>query len=263
MQAQPSDGAMAVVFADAGSVEAVLPSFPGVEIAAFNAPRSVTISGPAEAVEAFGAGSGLRTQRLTVSHAFHSAAMAGAVDPFAQAFGRRWCLPPRIGFASTVTGGWHDARSVADGQLWGSGIRRPVRFAQAIEAVHTAGGRVFWDIGAHPVLTGLARATLTRHRSDLATDATTGPRRPDPSSTRPITSFYNHGHGDLDWAGVHHGKGHRTTTIPTYPFERREPSAPRVPGSAAVRRRPEPEVSVPAAGDEAVGHPLFDRHYEH
>ena len=262
MQAQPSDGAMAVVFADAGSVEAVLPSFPGVEIAAFNAPRSVTISGPAEAVEAFGAGSGLRTQRLTVSHAFHSAAMAGAVDPFAQAFGQAVVSPPRVGFASTVTGGWHDARSVADGQLWGSGIRRPVRFAQAIEAVHTAGGRVFWEIGAHPVLTGLARATL------IDTDLTWLPtlRRDHDDQTQlhtAITSFYNHGHGDLDWAGVHHGKGHRTTTIPTYPFERRELSAPRVPGSAAVRRRPEPEVSVPAAGDEAVGHPLFDRHYEH
>ncbi|MEV6710376.1 type I polyketide synthase, partial [Micromonospora wenchangensis] len=121
MQAQPSDGAMAVVFADAGSVEAILPSFPGVEIAAFNSPRSVTISGPVGAVEAFGAGSGLRTQRLTVSHAFHSAAMAGAVEPFAEAFGRVVVSPPQVGFASTVTGGWHDARSVADGRLWGSG----------------------------------------------------------------------------------------------------------------------------------------------
>uniref|UniRef100_UPI00188E6CB0 type I polyketide synthase n=1 Tax=Micromonospora sp. S-DT3-3-22 TaxID=2755359 RepID=UPI00188E6CB0 len=262
MQAQPSDGAMAVVFADAGSVEAVLPSFPGVEIAALNAPRSVTISGPVEAVEAFGAGSGLRTQRLTVSHAFHSAAMAGAVDPFAQAFGQAVVSPPQVGFASTVTGGWHDARSVADGRLWGSGIRQPVRFTQAIEAVHTAGGRVFWEIGAHPVLTGLARATLTD------TDLTWLPtlRRDHDDQTQlhtAITSFYNQGHGDLDWAGVHHGKGHRTTTIPTYPFERRELSAPRVSESAAARRRPEPEVSVPAAGDEAVGHPLFDRHYEH
>ncbi|MBM7078648.1 polyketide synthase [Micromonospora humida] len=261
MQAQPADGAMAVVFADAASVEAVLPSFPGVEIAAFNAPRSVTISGPAGAVEAFGAGSGLRTQRLTVSHAFHSAAMAGAVDPFAQAFGQAMASPPRIGFASTVTGGWHDARSVADGQVWGSAIRRPVRFAQAVEAAYAAGGRVFWEIGAHPVLTGLARATLTD------TDLTWLPtlRRDHDDQTQlhtAITSFYNQGHGDLDWAGIHHGKGHRTTTIPTYPFERRELSAPRFPGSAA-RRRPEPEASVPAAGDGAVGHPLFDRHYEH
>ncbi|WP_328346046.1 polyketide synthase [Micromonospora sp. NBC_00421] len=262
MQAQPSDGAMAVVFADAGSVEAVLSSFPGVEIAAFNAPRSVTISGPAEMVEAFGSGSGLRTQRLTVSHAFHSAAMAGAVDPFAQAFGQAVVSPPRVGFASTVTGGWHDAGSVADGRLWGSGIRQPVRFSQAIEAVGAAGGRVFWEIGAHPVLTGLARSTLTD--TGLTWLSTLRRDHDDQAQLHTaVTSFYNQGHGEIDWAGVHHGKGHRTTTIPTYPFERRELSAPRFPGSAAARRRPEPEVSVPAAGDEAVGHPLFDRHYEH
>ncbi|WP_194823450.1 type I polyketide synthase [Micromonospora sp. S-DT3-3-22] len=219
MQAQPSDGAMAVVFADAGSVEAVLPSFPGVEIAALNAPRSVTISGPVEAVEAFGAGSGLRTQRLTVSHAFHSSVMAGAVGPFAEAFGEVVVSPPRIGFASTVTGGWHDARSVADGRLWGSGIRQPVRFVEAVEAVYAAGGRVFWEIGAHPVLTGLARATLTD------TDLTWLPtlRRDHDDQTQlhtAVTSFYSRGLGDIDWAGVHHGKGHRTTTIPTYPFQR-------------------------------------------
>ncbi|MFY1683152.1 beta-ketoacyl synthase N-terminal-like domain-containing protein [Micromonospora sp. WMMD730] len=219
MQGQASGGAMAVVFADAGSVEAVLPSFPGVEIAAFNAPRSVTVSGPAEAVEAFGVGSGLRTQRLTVSHAFHSAAMAGAVGPFAEEFGRAVVSPPRIGFASTVTGGWHDARSVADGRLWGSGIREPVRFTQAVEAAHAAGGRVFWDIGAHPVLTGLARSTLTD--TGLTWLPTLRRDHDDQAQLHTaVTSFYNQGLGEIDWAGVHHGKGHRTTTIPTYPFQR-------------------------------------------
>ncbi|WP_420116690.1 acyltransferase domain-containing protein, partial [Micromonospora sp.] len=219
MQGQASGGAMAVVFADAGSVEAVLPSFPGVEIAAFNAPRSVTVSGPVEAVEAFGVGSGLRTQRLTVSHAFHSAAMAGAVGPFAEEFGRAVVSPPRIGFASTVTGGWHDARSVADGRLWGSGIREPVRFTQAVEAAYAAGGRVFWDIGAHPVLTGLARSTLTD--TGLTWLPTLRRDHDDQAQLHTAaTSFYNQGLGEIDWAGVHHGKGHRTTTIPTYPFQR-------------------------------------------
>ncbi|MFI9639015.1 hypothetical protein ACIG87_02960, partial [Micromonospora sp. NPDC051925] len=95
----------------------------------------------------------------------------------------------------------------------------PVRFTEAVEAVHTAGGRVFWEIGAHPVLTGLARATLTD------TDLTWLPtlRRDHDDQTQlhtAVASFYSQGLGDIDWAGVHHGKGHRTTTIPTYPFER-------------------------------------------
>ncbi|WDZ83562.1 type I polyketide synthase [Micromonospora cathayae] len=221
MQAQPSDGTMAVAFASPDEVAAVVDRFPGVEVAAFNGPRNVTLSGPVDAVEAFVAGAGLRTQRLSVSHAFHSAAMAGAVDPFTEAFAGVTTNAPRAEFASTVTGAWHDAESVADAGLWGSGIRLPVRFAQALDAVHAAGGRVFWEIGPQPVLVGLGRQalgtdgltwlpTLRRDHTDQA------------QLHAAVATFYNHGHGDLDWTGIHHGKHHRITTIPTYPFERQQ-----------------------------------------
>jgi acyl transferase domain-containing protein len=262
MQAQPSDGTMVVAFASPDEVSAVLPRFPGVEVAAFNGPRNVTLSGPAAAVDGFVAGSGLRTQRLTVSHAFHSAAMAGAVEPFTEAFAGVAAGAPQVGFVSTVTGGWHDAASVADAGLWGSGIRLPVRFAQAVQAAHDAGGRVFWEIGPQPVLVGLGRQALGT--DGLTWLPTLRRDHPDQAQVHAaVAAFYSQGHGDIDWAGVHHGKGHRTTTIPTYPFDRRELSAPRVRETAAGRPPSEPEVPVPAAVDQAAGHPLVDRHYEH
>ncbi|WDZ83564.1 polyketide synthase [Micromonospora cathayae] len=268
MQAQPSDGTMVVAFASPDEVTAVLDRFPGVEVAAFNGPRNVTLSGPTEAIDAFVAGSGLRTQRLSVSHAFHSAAMAGAVDPFTRAFAGITAHTPQVGFASTVTGGWHDTATVTDAQLWGSGIRQPVRFTQALDAVHAAGGRVFWEIGPQPVLVGLGRQalgtdgltwlpTLRRDHTDQA------------QLHAAVSTFYSQGAGEVDWAGVHHGKGHRTTTIPTYPFDRRELRAPHARATTTARetttaRRPsEPEAAVPATADQAAGHPLFDRHYEH
>ncbi|WFE55720.1 polyketide synthase [Micromonospora sp. WMMD712] len=263
MQQQPSGGAMAAVFADAEVVGSAVGSYPGLEVAAWNGPRSVTVSGPADVVDAFCADSGLRCQRLVVSHAFHSVAMAGAVEPFAEVVSRVVVSAPRIGFASSITGQWHDAGSVADAGLWGGGIRRPVLFGEALGLVGAAGGGVFWEIGAHPVLAGLGKQvlpdaglvwlpTLRRERSDQA------------QLHAAVAEFYSRGLGEVDWAGVHAGKGHRTTTIPTYPFERRELSAPRVHETAAAhRRRPEAQVSVPTAGDEAAGHPLFDRHYEH
>ncbi|MFG1905053.1 acyltransferase domain-containing protein, partial [Micromonospora carbonacea] len=88
MQGQRSGGAMAAVFAEAAEVGSVVGSYPGLEVAAWNGPRSVTVSGPAGVVDAFCANSGLRCQRLVVSHAFHSVAMAGAVEPFAEAVSR-------------------------------------------------------------------------------------------------------------------------------------------------------------------------------
>ncbi|MFE7779405.1 acyltransferase, partial [Streptomyces sp. NPDC057445] len=53
----------------------------------------------------------------------------------------------------------------------------------------------------------------------------------------------------LNWAALHQHKHQHTTTIPTYPFNRQELSAP------PARRR----IVTGAVGR----HPLFDRHYEH
>ncbi|MCY0923628.1 acyltransferase, partial [Streptomyces sp. H27-G5] len=110
------------------------------------------------------------------------------------------------------------------------------------------GAGVVWEIGSHPQLTSLARAswvgeqpvwlgTLRRDRVDQV------------EVHGSLAAYVNATSGDLDWSGVHAGKGQRTITLPTYPFNRQElivPAAPR--GGAATT---------------TVSHPLFDRHYEH
>ncbi|MGW8955988.1 acyltransferase domain-containing protein, partial [Streptomyces sp. NPDC055709] len=248
MESQPGEGAMAVVHADAEAVLAAIAGHPGVEIAAFNAPRVVTITGLADAVTRFCQDSGLRTQPLVVSHAFHSAAMEGAVAPFVDVVAGTKLSAPVIPFASTVTGGWHTALTATDAGYWGRAIREPVRFTQAVAALGKVGPAVVWEIGSQPQLTSLARAswgetgpvwisTLRRDRTDQV------------QLHNAVADHYNHTRTDLDWAGLHQGKGRRTTTIPTYPFNRQDLAAP-----PARRSRNEPS---------ALSHPLFDRHYEH
>ncbi|MFF9070280.1 beta-ketoacyl synthase N-terminal-like domain-containing protein [Streptomyces sp. NPDC014891] len=219
MESQPGAGAMAAVHGDAAVVLEALKAFPGVEVAAFNSPRVVTVSGPVDAVARFRAESGLRSQALVVSHAFHSALMEGAVAPFADVVaGVEWSAP-RVAFASTVSGGWHTPESVGDAALWARGIREPVRFAEAVGLVSGVDAGVVWEIGAQPQLTSLARAswsgdeplwlsTLRRDRVDQA------------EVYAAVASYAASGSGSVDWAGVHAGKGHRTTTLPTYPFHR-------------------------------------------
>ncbi|MFV2120850.1 type I polyketide synthase, partial [Streptomyces sp. Act-28] len=68
MGSQPGVGAMAAVHGEVDAVLGVLPRFPGVEVAAFNSPRSVTVSGSADAVARFCEESGLRSRPLVVSH---------------------------------------------------------------------------------------------------------------------------------------------------------------------------------------------------
>ncbi|MEV8396227.1 MULTISPECIES: type I polyketide synthase, partial [unclassified Streptomyces] len=248
MESGPGEGAMAVVHADTEAVLAAMTAHPGVEIAAFNARRSATITGPADAVSGLCRDSGLRTQMLTVSQAFHSAAMEGAVAPFVEAVADRTLSAPVIPFASTVTGDWHTAGTVADPGYWGRAIREPVRFSQALTTLAEVGPAVVWEIGSHPQLTSLARSswgetppvwlsTLKRDRTDQI------------QLHSAVAEHYNHTRTELDWAGLHRDKGRRTTTIPTYPFNRQKLAAPPV-------RRSGAETST-------LSHPLFDRHYEH
>ena len=88
MQSLPAGGAMAAIFADERTVQAVLaPHSARVAIAALNGAEQTVISGAAAAVDAicavFGA-RGTRCQPLPVSHAFHSP----LTDPILAAFER-------------------------------------------------------------------------------------------------------------------------------------------------------------------------------
>ncbi|MFD7575959.1 acyltransferase domain-containing protein, partial [Streptomyces sp. NPDC059810] len=255
MESQPGAGAMAAVHGDVEAVLEALGSFPGVEVAAFNAPRVVTVSGPADAVARFREGSGLRSQPLVVSHAFHSALMEGAVAPFAEAVaGVEWSAP-RVAFASTISGGWHTPESVRDAGLWARGIREPVRFSEAVGLLGAASGAgVVWEIGAQPQLTSLARASWSGDEPSLWLSTLRRDRVDQAEVYAAVAAYAGTASGAVDWAGVHAGKGHRTMTLPTYPFHRQDLVAP-----PARSERAAP--TAPAA--PTVGHPLFDRHYEH
>ncbi len=105
-------GAMASLSASRTEVEALLNGEP-VVIAGLNAPRQTVISGPAEAVDAFVGRAkrhGYTSTGLSVSHAFHSPMVAGAVTRLAQAVALESIKRPSRSMVSTVTGARLDAR---------------------------------------------------------------------------------------------------------------------------------------------------------
>ncbi|MFD3523499.1 acyltransferase domain-containing protein, partial [Streptomyces sp. NPDC058653] len=178
------------------------------------------VTGPADAVAAFCRDSGLRTQLLTVSHAFHSAAIEGAVAPFVEAMSGRTLSAPVIPFASTVTGGWHDERTAPDPGYWGRAIREPVRFSQAIAALGELAPGSVWEIGSHPQLTSLAKASWSGGTQPVWLSTLRRDRADQVQLHAAVAAYVNQTSADLDWSGLHHGKGRRTTTVPTYPFNR-------------------------------------------
>ncbi|MER6091339.1 beta-ketoacyl synthase N-terminal-like domain-containing protein [Streptomyces bluensis] len=237
MQAQPATGTMAVVHTDLDSLTGELEAYPGIEIAAHNAPRVHTVSGPEGVMARFREQSSLRVRPLTVSHAFHSAVMEPALAPFADGVAATPLAPPAIPFASTLTGTWHSDVTATDPGYWAQAIRRAVRFSQAVTTLAETGPHTVWEIGPHPQLIPLARATLAEARPDLdpawITTLQRG-REDQPQFHAALTAHHNHTGTDLDWTGLHHGKRQSLTAVPGYPFRRRRfwitPGAPDAPG---------------------------------
>jgi phthiocerol/phenolphthiocerol synthesis type-I polyketide synthase C len=152
-------GRMLAVRAAPELLEEMLAAVDGVEVAALNGPRNVTIAGPADALEAL-----LRKYPrvpavdLELDYPFHTAALdtfaARASHQLQRASGRSSGLD----FVSTVTGALLDGAAVT-GAYWWRNMREPVRFAAAVQVAFDAGSRMFVEIGP--------RASLLQHAADV------------------------------------------------------------------------------------------------
>ncbi|SFD81849.1 type I polyketide synthase, partial [Streptomyces aidingensis] len=164
MQAAPAGGAMIAI--EAGREEAER-SLSGLEdrlaLAAVNSPRSVVVSGDADAAGRIAARwreAGRRVQPLTVSHAFHSPHMDGILQEFRTVAVGLEFHPPAIPLVSAVTGEPATAEQLTSPDYWARQIREPVLFADAVRRLAAQGATVMLELGPGAVLTPLARTTL-------------------------------------------------------------------------------------------------------
>jgi [acyl-carrier-protein] S-malonyltransferase len=131
----------------------------GLTVANDNAPGQLVLSGPRDALKTARAelkATGLRTIPLRVQGAFHSPAMAAAVPEFRAALDGVELDEPQVPVVSSTTARpFDDIRArLADALV------RPVRWREALIALHEAGVRRFVETGPGTVLTGLVRRTL-------------------------------------------------------------------------------------------------------
>ncbi|WP_230993974.1 acyltransferase domain-containing protein, partial [Streptomyces endocoffeicus] len=130
----------------------------GVEVAAVNGPGSVVVAGPALAVERVRAvceGQGVRARRIPVDYASHTTQVEQIRTELAQALEGLALGAPQgrgVPLLSTVTGQWVSPGEM-DGGYWFRNLRRPVRFAEAVDVLASEGYGVFVEVSAHPVLT--------------------------------------------------------------------------------------------------------------
>ncbi|WP_433498685.1 SDR family NAD(P)-dependent oxidoreductase [Sphaerimonospora sp. CA-214678] len=224
-------GAMASVALPVREVEARLPAFKGLAVAAVNGPNAVVVSGEPDAVAAFVAAcdaDGVRVRRVAVDYASHSPQVEAVRTDLLDALGSIRPGPARVPFHSAVTAGPLSGEELTAG-YWYRNLRQEVRFERTVRGI---GADVLVEVSPHPVLTGALQDTVPE-------SAVLGTlRRDEGGMDRFLLSLaeaYVAG-AAVDWARCFTGTGARAVDLPTYAFQRErhwlEPGRRREPGLA-------------------------------
>ncbi|MGW4490375.1 SDR family NAD(P)-dependent oxidoreductase, partial [Amycolatopsis sp. NPDC004368] len=254
MQALPPGGVMVAIRAPETEVAQLL-GRGGDEatMAAVNGPRAVVVAGQDDAVAAIesdAAARGLKTRRLTVSHAFHSPLMDPMLAEYRQVLDSLSLGAPATPVVSSVTGrivenvkgragvrgdgssgsvGDHAGLTWADPEYWVQNVRSTVRFAGAIEELVRQGVDQFVELGPGAVLSAMIGEIVVDRRAESDDHVLTvpvSPKNQDEATGMISTAAKLYVHGStLDWTSFFASLGtakraRRPVELPTYAFQR-------------------------------------------
>ena len=221
MQALPQDGDMVSVMADEARILAALEPFTReVSIAALNGPRSVVISGKRQAIQEVTKAleaEGVKTKKLSVSHAFHSPLMEPMLEAFKKVASEVKFSSPTINLISNIAGELA-TKEVETAEYWCRHVRQPVKFEAGMETLHKQGYKVFVEIGPQPTLLGMGRQCLPSDEGVWLPSL-----RQKQSDWQQILQSLGilHVKGTpVDWLGFDRHYCRRRVVLPTYPFQR-------------------------------------------
>ncbi|WNG46517.1 acyltransferase domain-containing protein [Archangium minus] len=261
MSALPRDGEMVAVFASEARVtELLAPVAHVVSIAAVNGPEEIVISGARDAVHKVVEqliAEGVKTRRLTVSHAFHSPLMKPMRSAFEEAASRVSYAAPRVRLISNLTGRAAKGTELSQASYWVEHVQAPVRFADGMRALHEHGCDAFLELGPQATLLGLGKRCLPDATQPWLPSLRKGHDDWE-SLLGSVTALYESG-VDIDWAGFDRDYPRKRMPLPTYPFQRERywvETQEGVTSGHVEARRPTvavtPEAPLPAGPERIV-----------
>jgi acyl transferase domain-containing protein/acyl carrier protein len=195
-------GGMLAVDLDPQAGIALCADWPGLEIAAINGPRSITISGPDKGLTAARAAlrkNGHVAVRLKGDIAYHSADMDLIMAPMRARLGG---LKPHqascVMLSSVTAQEVHGADMTAD--YWCRNLRDPVLFKQALERALDLGVTHCVEISAQPVLQKAIRSTAKSAFRPVRTVAALDRTSDQLDALRQAVARHYVSGGALDWA---------------------------------------------------------------
>ncbi|MFV2116827.1 type I polyketide synthase, partial [Micromonospora sp. LOL_025] len=249
MQALPTGGGMLAVAADEAAVaESIAGLTDRVGIAAVNGPAAVVVSGAVDAldeVERLWRDRGVRTRRLTVSHAFHSPLMEPMLDEFRAVLAGLTFRAPLLPVASNLTGALAEPQEITRAEYWVRHVREAVRYADGIAALRATGVDTFLEIGPQSVLTAMNADLLAE---DALAVAVQRRDRPAPQALlHALAALHVHG-VPVTWTQWFTDAGAARVDLPTYAFQHQRYWL----GAGQART-----ADVSGAGLGVAGHPLL------
>ncbi|MEU4343523.1 type I polyketide synthase, partial [Nocardia sp. NPDC023852] len=258
MGALPEGGAMlAAAVTEERAVEIVAAYGDRLSVAAVNGPSSVVLSGDTDAVdeaERSLSDEGIKTSRLRVSHAFHSARLDPMLAEFRAVAGSLTYRVPNVPMVSNVSGAVVGVE-VTDPGYWVEQVRGCVRFAPGVDALVAAGALRFVEVGPDAVLASMTRQCLAEH-PDIETDSVVAAasRRSVDEVSQCVTSLGQmHTAGvDVDWRPLFAGRRLSRVSLPTYAFQRQRYWLEPIRGDVAAGSSDHPILTgvVPLAGKD-------------
>ena len=241
-----------------------------LSIAAVNQPDLCVVSGPEEPLSRLERElvcEGIEARRLHIAVAAHSAMLEPILDEFRAFVEGVELRAPQIPYLSNLSGDWIRAEEASDPEYWVRHLRHTVRFSDGIARLAGAGASTFLEVGPGRALGAFARAQLRGPGAPRVLPSLRHALEKDPDEAVILDSLgqlWLEG-AEVDWQGLHRGRGRRRVGVPTYPFERspfRWPPPVRLaaPGDAislaekaaplALDAEPEAELvaAAPAAG---------------
>ncbi|UMM08096.1 type I polyketide synthase [Gluconobacter frateurii] len=191
-----------------------------VSVAALNSARSCTLAGDEDALKAIARHcdqDGIFNRLLKVEIPYHSIMMEEIREELLAPLETLSPTVPETVLYSTVTGARWGENERHDAAYWYANARQPVLFHDAIQELLKDGHRVFLEIGAHPVLSGLIRESAQFVDGDVVVVPSLS--RKDSENTamaRSMARLYMAG-VPLDWSLL---TGGQRTTLPHYAWAR-------------------------------------------
>ncbi|AHH15033.1 polyketide synthase [Nocardia nova SH22a] len=194
-----------------------------VDVAAINSPSAVTLAGDVDRLDEIAeklTADGVFARRLQVEVPYHSHLMDPILDELRTVLAGLTVAEPRIPLYSTVTGEQVTAADW-DAEYWCANVRQPVRFADAISALVSAGNRVFLELGPHPVLGANVREILIGAGETGTSVATLHRKQQDADSLRQtLAGLYAAGVLDIDRLFGETPDATPHIDLPRYPWQR-------------------------------------------